>query len=489
MLHVSVVHLRPRSRPSQSLASGVAARGGSHVPEKPIASSQSHRQLRPASNEASTPNVARKKTRLGSPGTLTICCARGKRPFARAAAGAYAPRALAARTMNREALMTRLYLASLLLALSACRARRPPDPKVLGGAPVPIARSAAAYITDNGSDTISVIDRDGDRVVSRSVDVDPTAHEAPHHLAIDGAGHLFVALAFPPDERASGKHAGHGGSDSLGQLLRLDASNLALSAAVDVDQNPGDVVLTHDRKRVLVTHFDMRRARQQAKAGGSAASMMARLSVFDATTLRPLGARAVCVAPHGIALTKDDREALIACYGSDEIAFVELDGALALSRAPLGQRPAPLGAPSYGPYSIAVSPDGAIAAVADLESADVRVMDIARRLLGDPIAMGGRAMMPDFAADRVLLVPLQGPDGLARVDLDKRAVEAHVSYGDECKSPHVARVAPDGRAYVVCEGDHASPGAVLEVDPVTLATKRRWTVGVYPDGIAFGDAR
>ena len=29
--------------------------------------------------------------------------------------------------------------------------------------------------------------------------------------------------------------------------------------------------------------------------------------------------------------------------------------------------------------------------------------------------------------------------------------------------------------------------AVLEVDPVTLATRKRWAVGVFPDGIAFGD--
>jgi sugar lactone lactonase YvrE len=92
-------------------------------------------------------------------------------------------------------------------------------------------------------------------------------------------------------------------------------------------------------------------------------------------------------------------------------------------------------------------------------------------------------MMPDFTADGIALVPLQSPDGLARIDT---RAPSRVAYGDECKKPHVVRVAPDGRAYVVCEGDHVAPGAVLEVDPVTLATKKRWEVGVYPDGIAFG---
>jgi hypothetical protein len=41
--------------------------------------------------------------------------------------------------------------------------------------------------------------------------------------------------------------------------------------------------------------------------------------------------------------------------------------------------------------------------------------------------------------------------------------------------------------YIVCEGDHAGPGKVIEVDPGTLEVVRSWTVGVYPDGIAFGD--
>ena len=56
-----------------------------------------------------------------------------------------------------------------------------------------------------------------------------------------------------------------------------------------------------------------------------------------------------------------------------------------------------------------------------------------------------------------------------------------------CEAPHVVKRAKDGRVYVVCEGNHKDPGAVLEIDPDTLAVKKRWTVGVYPDGIGFGD--
>jgi hypothetical protein len=86
------------------------------------------------------------------------------------------------------------------------------------------------------------------------------------------------------------------------------------------------------------------------------------------------------------------------------------------------------------------------------------------------------------------VAPLQGPDGIARVDVERGTIEARVATpADVCQNPHAAKRAKDGRVYVVCEGDHVGPGAVLEIDPRTLAIKRRWIVGVYPDGIAFGE--
>ncbi len=372
-----------------------------------------------------------------------------------------------------------------MLALASCKKSHPLSTVV------PIESARAAYVTNNGSDDIAVIDRDDAAIVLRSLDVDPSAHEAPHHLAIDAEGHVFVALAFPPNEKTKpqDKHAGHGGSDSLGALLRLDQKTLSVEARRDVDQNPGDVVLTHDGKRVLVTHFDMRRAMQKAKDGAATSAMYARLLVLDAQTLDVIAARAVCVAPHGIAITDDDHTAVIACYGSDEIALVDLSSKdLPTTHVPIAIAAGVPGAPRFGPYSVAIARDGRRALVADLESADVRVIDLATRqfLPDSTIALGARAMMPEIAGDNEALVPLQGPDGVARVDFAKGAITARVSFGAECKNPHVARVAPDRRAYVVCEGDHVAPGAVIEIDPRTLAIVKRWIVGVYPDGIAFG---
>jgi hypothetical protein len=103
------------------------------------------------------------------------------------------------------------------------------------------------------------------------------------------------------------------------------------------------------------------------------------------------------------------------------------------------------------------------------------------------VALGARAFMPVFVDARTIVVPLQGPDGIARLDLETGEVKARIAGGDTCRAPHVARVARDGRLYVVCEGDHVAPGAVVQLDPTTLATVKRWSVGVYPDALGFGD--
>lgn len=380
--------------------------------------------------------------------------------------------------------------------LIACREKKPGSTSgaLTTGAKIDIARARAAYVTNNASDSISVIDRDGDGVTTVPADIDKDAHEAPHHLAVDSqAGSAFVALAFPA---APGKkkdpHAAHGSSADVGKLARLDLATLAVQAAEEVDENPGDVVLTHDRRRVLVTHFDMKRAMDVAARGGaSPATMFASLVVLDAKTLKRVATRPVCVAPHGVVTTRDDRTAFIACYGSDELAIVDLsqDG-FPVSRVPLGAAQGVPGVPRYGPYSATLSPDESLVVLANLEGKDLRVYDRnAKKLVADKtVTLDAKAFMPAFVGPSSLIVPLQAPDGIARVDLATAKIEARTTYAKaDCALPHAVRAAKDGRVYVVCEGDHSAPGTVLEIDAKSLELKKKWHVGAYPDGLAFGD--
>ncbi|MEO8800411.1 MAG: YncE family protein, partial [Polyangiaceae bacterium] len=319
----------------------------------------------------------------------------------------------------------------LALAAAGCDSCKRTTP-VVKAAPVPIALGRAAYVTDNGSDQISVIDRDSPTVVARSVDIDPDAHEAPHHLAIDHrTKKLFVALAFPPppDAEAKGPHSGHGNATNPGKLARLDLETLTVEATVEVDENPGDIALTHDGSKVLVTHFDMKRAMTAAAAGKPPNEMFSTIQIWDAVKMTKLGERALCVAPHGIAVTRDDKSAIVACYGSDEIAIVDLTApGLPTSRIVLGEKTGVLGAPRFGPYAVALSPSGAKVLIDDLEGQDVRVLDLASTKLGGSVALGARAMISIFVDETSAIVPLQAPDGLARVDIEAETVTAQIAF-------------------------------------------------------------
>lgn len=384
---------------------------------------------------------------------------------------------------------------ALLSGCSSCKkgdGGGPSGARTTPGRAVTIPAARAAYVTNNASDSISVLDRDGDAVETVTLDLEPDAHEAPHHLALDSAAKtVFVALAFPdPPSKKKDPHAAHGNASDVGRLARLDLATLAIKETRDVDENPGDVIMTHDRGRVLVTHFDMKRAMVVAGRGGaSPATMFAHLSMFDARDMRKLGSRAICVAPHGVVTTKDDRTAFVACYGSDELAIVDLsEGGLPTTRVPLGASPGVPGVPRYGPYSATLSPDERKVVVADLDGKDLRVFDRETKRFGDPLSLDAKAFMSTFVEGGALLVPTQAPDGIVRVDLARGKIDKRTSFTrDVCTLPHVVRVAKDLRVYVVCEGDHTAPGTVLEIDPASLAPKRRWTVGVYPDGLAFGD--
>src|SRR5262249_51970666 len=143
----------PSSSPTQTRPSEVTAIGGSHVLEKPSACSQSHRHDFPASLDKRRPKVARTTMSEPSPpGTVSITCAFGKRPFARAEGHVYDARAAAMERMSGRAFTILLYL---VLGLWGGGCKKAPK----GGpanAAVPIPPPRAAYVTNNGSDSVSV---------------------------------------------------------------------------------------------------------------------------------------------------------------------------------------------------------------------------------------------------------------------------------------------------------------------------------------------
>lgn len=347
------------------------------------------------------------------------------------------------------------------------------------------------YVTNVGSDTLSVIELDPLREIARApVGLVPVHPEGPHHLAIDAVrGFVYVGISNVVPFGGSGPHGSHGGGtvDSVVQRLRL--SDLGRVDTVRVDTNLGDIVLSPDGTRAVTTHFD-RALAMRGVTTGRPEDGWASLVLIDALAMRKLGEVAVCAAPHGVLLSEDGARAYVACYGDDRVAIVDLSvlPPRVLSRLEVGPGARPPPTPLYGPYSVTRSPDGTLAYVGNLEGGGLRVLDLRTETMDDAraVALEGAAYFGAFSEDGArYYVPTQGMDALASIEVATgRASLVRTFEADECIAPHEV-VLPRGlaRGYLVCEGDHRTPGKVIAFDRTTLSTTAEIEVGVYPDAL------
>lgn len=358
--------------------------------------------------------------------------------------------------------------------------------------PVAVPHAGMGIVSDSLSDTLSLIDMGtGDRIASVPVGRDPAGIDGPHHVALDVKhGAVFIALSYPVIA-ASGPHAQHGSSVQSGYAQKLALSDFRILGQVRVDNNPGDIVLSEDGKRLVVSHFDLPRV---TTSMGDPDKARATLAVIEPTKVLLSDSAdpkriKTCAAPHAVALSRPDgARAFVACYGEDALAIVDLDAGALIERVPLGPEAGPIGAAAIGPYAAVLSPDGALVAIGNTVSKDVRFFDVATNkvlpnrtlpTLGVPYFAG---FSPDGGR---LYVPIQKPDALVVVDLNAGNAEVASRYfsGDECVAPHLAELVGD-EVFVVCEGDHKTPGRIVRLDANNLATMSSAEVGVYPDALA-----
>lgn len=357
--------------------------------------------------------------------------------------------------------------------------------------PVEIPAGGMGIVTDSLSDTLSLIDlATGSRMGSVPVGRDPVGIDGPHHVAVDeAAGTVFVALSYPV-LAVTGPHAAHGSSVQSGFAQKLSLDDFRILGQVRVDENPGDIVLSEDGKRLVVSHFDLQKA---IDSQGDPDKARATLAVIDPETIALAGSPdperiPVCTAPHGVALSRPDgARAYVACYGDDTLAVVDLDAGTVVERVPVAAAPGMPGAPNYGPYSAVLSPDGSTVVIGNTVSKDVRFFDVASGTVdaARTLVPMGAPYFPSWTPDGArLYIPLQVPDAIVVIDVENG--NAQVARRDfasgECRSPHLTEVVGP-EVWVVCEGDHKAPGQVLRLDSTTLETMDTIEVGVYPDSL------
>ncbi len=370
----------------------------------------------------------------------------------------------------------------------------------------PSARAASVpdgglgVVTNNGESTVTLIDLGAQRVIrTEPIGVAPLAINGPHHGAIDQVAQAFYTpLAFPAPPIAPGPHAAHGSSSRPGVLTKRALDDFRLLGRVDVDPNPGDVILSPDGAYAYVTHFDLVRMLNNL---GNRPEQLTNLVVVETATMTRVATVPICVAAHGLVLSSDARTLYVACYGDDALAVIDV-AAIAEHRTPttelvlLGTRTAD-GAPSRGPYALVRSPDGATVWVSCFEAAALIAFDTATRRFDNARALRlpGRPSFTTFMPDGTILAPLQSSDLVARVSVTPRLalVDAHTYTAGECVLPHQVTRDFDGRVYVVCEGVHTAtrqePGTVMVVDPTSLDVRSVFSAGIFPDGVMFLGAR
>ncbi len=356
-------------------------------------------------------------------------------------------------------------------------------------------------VSNNGSDSISLLDlASGSTVGHVHVGIDPLANDGPHHATVDPVSrHVFVPLSYPPPGIPSGPHAGHGVSTQPGWVQMLSLDDFHEIARVPVATNPGEIVLTPDRRRAIVTHFDLQRAIDAFQSGQPLESAYAPLYLLDTSDLHRIASVNVCIAPHGAAISADGTLAFVACTGQDALALVHLDDpALRTELFPVGPGSSLAPTQVYGPYSVLLTQDQQYVFVADLEGKDLRVFNVAARQFEPQHAIATRAAVyfgTESGDHTMLYFPTQSPDQILRVRRADFAIDAvRAVPGDQCQLPHEISLGPDGRYYLVCEtvrnadgspGTRRQPSRVVTFDPDTLAITQSFLVEAFPDRIVF----
>jgi hypothetical protein len=308
---------------------------------------------------------------------------------------------------------------------------------------------------------------------------DPVDDDGPRHVLLDGsAGALHVLLSYPVV--ADSPHAlANAGGPRQGYLVTLALDDLRPLGELRLEISPNEMALASEGDTLAIVHYDTARALTNTPDLDARRATLGLVTppAAVASGTATLATLKVCVAPAAVVFASDPELAFVACTGEDSLATVDAVGRSVLSRVPAGSSPA------NKPYALTRSPSGATLALSNQVARTVALFEArATPEMRGEVTVPGVPYFAAWTSETELLVPLQDPSAVARVEPSTGVLLQTATYADDvCGKPSDIRVTRDGRIFLVCEGDHYAPGAVVQLDPASLDVVARTTVGVYPD--------
>jgi YVTN family beta-propeller protein len=323
------------------------------------------------------------------------------------------------------------------------------------GAPAPPpARGPYAYVSNEGSGDLTVIDTARDEVVGtvkvgrrpRGLRVDPRGERVYVALSGSPAQPPGVSPAFlqPPDRSADG-------------IGVVDVASRRLVAILPSGQDPETFDLLPDGKTLVVSNEETAEA-----------------SIVDVEGARLAARVAVGEAPDGVTTAPGGALVAVTSESDHRVDFVDPVARAVVARVPTCLRP----------RTVVFTPDGALAFATCEEGAAVQVIDARALRAAGRIALppGSRPVGAALTADGSRLFVSNGrARTVSAIDVASRTVVATAEgVGARCWG---LALTPDERKLYVANGPSDD---VAVLDAATLAVVKRIPAGKLPWGVAMG---
>ncbi|HEX5018430.1 MAG TPA: hypothetical protein VFX15_12705 [Actinomycetes bacterium] len=349
----------------------------------------------------------------------------------------------------------------------------------------PIGERALGFIANQFDDSVSVVDLDSMAVLGTSpVGRDPVEIDGPRHLTWNADQARFYAVLSYPFEVVSPHATQFGSSIRAGYVQSLDAADLRPVGEVRAEERAGDLALAADGSQLAVTHFDTLRSLEgETLAERRSDLVLIEQPVGMTSATAPSWRAPACIAPSAIAYGQQSDRAFLVCTGEDSIGVMDTRQGALISLTPSA---APMLNKPFKPWTITL--DGPrerlLISNQQVNTVDTFSAEDNPRLLSSA-RVNGVPFHAAWVGEAEFIVALQRPNGVARVSATDGAVLAEAAYSTaECENPSEPQLLPDGRLFLICEGDHYAVGALAELDPRTLTIVQRVELGLYPERMA-----